>query len=471
MRVFVVIVCFIVGLSANTIENAIVKIVTVSKSADYRSPWNVSIHQSSGSGSIIKGHRILTNAHVVANATFIEVIRHGETKHYKASVEYVSHQADLALLKVEDSHFFDAANALEFGSLPALQDRVNVYGFPMGGNSLSVSSGVVSRVEDNQYVHSKERFLAIQIDAAINPGSSGGPAINNGKIVGIVMQEIKNSQNIGYLVPTPVIEHFLRDVQDGHNDGFAELGFEIQRMQNPAIRSVYGMEKKQSGVRVFDIAPLSNAAKVLQENDILLSIDGHPIGNDGTIVLQDGIRTLFTYYTDMKQLGDNVHFKVLRHKKILDVVMQLRDRADDLLLVGSIEHDTMPRYTIYGGYVFVPLTRNLLMRSRMRLLDLRLEATKWATQQKQEDVLLLRVLADESNRGNQDYSYFLIDTIDGHKVKNFQSFVKYLHSEVNQDKIILRNDRGMEIVIDRQKAHQREAIILRNYSIAKRSQL
>lgn len=471
MRVVVVIVCLIVGLSANMIEDAIVKIVTVSKSADYRSPWNVAIHQSSGSGSIIQGDRILTNAHVVANATFIEVIRHGETKHYKAYVEYVSHQADLALLRVVDSKFFDGATALKLGTLPALQDRVNVYGYPMGGNSLSVSSGVVSRIEDNQYVHSKERFLAIQIDAAINPGSSGGPAINKGKVVGIVMQEIKNSQNIGYLVPTPVIRHFLRDVQDGHNDGFAELGFEVQKMQNPAIRSVYGMNTEQSGVRVFDIAPLSNAAKILRENDILLSIDGHPIGNDGTIVLQDGIRTLFTYYTDMKQLGDNVHLKVLRHKKILDVIMQLRDRADDLLLVGSIEHDRMPRYTIYGGYVFVPLTRNLLMRSRMRLLDLRLEATKWATQQKQEDVLLLRVLADESNRGNQDYAYFLIDTIDGHKVKNFQSFVKYLQSEADPKKIVLQNDRGMEIVIDRQKAHQREALILKNYSIEKRRHL
>ncbi len=102
---------------------------------------------SSGSGSIISGKRILTNAHVVANQTFLEVKKYGDTKRYQAKVLQVSHEADLALLDVYDKSFFDNTTALEFGELPKMQDKVTVYGYPIGGNTISVSTGIVSRIE------------------------------------------------------------------------------------------------------------------------------------------------------------------------------------------------------------------------------------------------------------------------------------------------------------------------------------
>ncbi len=68
------------------VKESIVKIYTVSKNPSYTTPWNSSISRSHGSGSIISGNRILTNAHVVADETFIEVKRHGDTKKYEAEV-------------------------------------------------------------------------------------------------------------------------------------------------------------------------------------------------------------------------------------------------------------------------------------------------------------------------------------------------------------------------------------------------
>lgn len=225
-------------LATNHIKESIVKIYAVSKIPNYNTPWNSSTKRSNGSGSIINGNKILTNAHVIANHTFIEVKRHGDTKRYVAYVEFISHQADLALLTLKDETFFEGTKSLEFGSLPNIQQEVTVYGFPMGGQSLSVSTGIVSRIEHSRYVHSNERFLAIQIDAAVNPGSSGGPAVNDDKIVGVVMQQIPNSQNIGYLVPVEVIKHFLDDVKDGNYDGFPYLGIGTAKMENETLRSL-----------------------------------------------------------------------------------------------------------------------------------------------------------------------------------------------------------------------------------------
>ncbi len=87
-------------------KQAIVKIYTTAKIPNYQEPWNSSMRSSTGSGAIIEDGYILTNAHVVANQAFIEVQRYGQRKRYIAKVYAVSHQADLALLKVEDKDIF-----------------------------------------------------------------------------------------------------------------------------------------------------------------------------------------------------------------------------------------------------------------------------------------------------------------------------------------------------------------------------
>ena len=68
-----------------------------------------------------------------------------------------------------------------------------------GGDNISVTGGVVSRVEPTQYVHGASHLMAIQIDAAINPGNSGGPALMEDKVVGVAFQNLANAENIGYV--------------------------------------------------------------------------------------------------------------------------------------------------------------------------------------------------------------------------------------------------------------------------------
>jgi len=462
--VFILLFASLTLFAQNGLKDSIVKIYTVAKIPNYSIPWNSRIRHSHGSGSIISGNRILTNAHVVANETFIEVKRHGDTKRYEAEVEFISHQADLALLRVKDAHFFEGTKSLELGDLPKIQQKVTVYGFPMGGNSLSVTTGVVSRIEHNRYVHSGEMFLAIQIDAAINPGSSGGPAMSDGKIVGVVMQQIKKSQNIGYLVPSLVIKHFLEDVKDKKYDGFAHLGFATQKMQNESLRSLYKMPKQSSGVRIFDIAEVSSLYKLLREGDILTAIDGHKVENDGTVEFQPEQFTLFMYYVDQKQMGERVRLSVLREGKPKEIDVVLQNRADDDLLVDTLEHDVMPRYFIYDGYVFTPLTRNLLIHSRSTLLHLREAASKWASKERDEVVLLLRVLADETNRGDHEFSLWVVDSVNGTKVKNFKAFEKMIAAN-KENYIVLRNEDGVEVVINRDNAKKADKRILQRYSI------
>ena len=111
--------------------------------------------------------------------------RAGEAKKYTAEVEVVAHECDLAILKVSDDSFFSGVEPINIGSLAEIRDKVAVYGFPEGGDKLSITEGVVSRVENRRYTHSKAELLACQIDAAINSGNSGGPVMKGDKLVGV----------------------------------------------------------------------------------------------------------------------------------------------------------------------------------------------------------------------------------------------------------------------------------------------
>jgi len=447
-----------------SVEDSIVKIYTVSKIPQYATPWNSNMKRSHGSGAIISGNRILTNAHVVANETFIEVKRHGDTKRYQAKVEYISHQADLAILTLEDKSFFKGTKALAFDGLPLIQQEIAVYGFPMGGNSISVSTGIVSRIEHTRYAHSREIFLSIQIDAAVNPGSSGGPAISDGKIVGVVMQQISKSQSIGYIVPVEVIKHFLKDIKDKKYDGYPHLGIDTQMMDNDAIRAVYKIPDGVSGVLVIDISENSSLYKKIKKGDILLAIDGNKIQNDGTVEFREHQFTSYKYYVDKKQLGEKISLDILRAGKRERLELTLKNIADDNLFVNTLEHDVMPNYYIYGGYVFTPLSRNLIMNSRSTLLELRQAANKWSSPQQEEAVILLKVLASKISRGNHSFSLWMIDKVDGRKFKNFAEFVA-ITKAFKGKYLIFENRDGVKIAIDSKEAQNIEEKILKRYSI------
>ena len=167
---------------AEASSEPVVKVYTVHSAVSPFTPWTTkSQEESTGSGFSIEVDGelcILTNAHVVSDATYVEVRKAGDARKYVATRRKVSHECDLATLTVEDSAFWRDTTPLEFGAVPCLQDEVSVVGYPEGGEGVSVTVGVVSRIEIQRYAHSGANLLAIQIDAAINPGNSGGPALD-----------------------------------------------------------------------------------------------------------------------------------------------------------------------------------------------------------------------------------------------------------------------------------------------------
>ena len=171
------------------LRNSVVKIHATSKLPSVFQPWRKHPpREGSGTGVIIDGNRILTNAHVVAYATQVYIQPYQSADRIEAKVVAYAPGVDLALIELpeDEQGFFKDRPALAFDDeLPAIRGDVSAYGYPVGGEDLSVTKGIVSRIEVANYKHGFIG-LRIQVDAALNPGNSGGPAIIDDKVVGIV---------------------------------------------------------------------------------------------------------------------------------------------------------------------------------------------------------------------------------------------------------------------------------------------
>lgn len=452
------------------IRGAIVKVYSVRNQPDYQKPWETVIKRSNGSGFIIADNKILTNAHVVADQTFIEVRRHGQAKRYRAQVVSVAHEVDIAILSVKNNAFFSGVTPLEFADLPEIRQEVAVYGFPTGGNALSTTRGIVSRIEHRYYAHSSEYFLAAQIDAAINSGNSGGPVLDaNGQIVGVAMQTRKRADNIGYMVPVPIIRHFLQDLEDETFNGFPGLGLVYQKMENPGMKRRYGISENQTGILVRHILPESPAEGLIREGDVIQAIDGHAIADDGTVIFRQEDRTNFNYYVDVHQLNETVSIELLRNSKQKNVILTLNKQRKDFRLVPLEQYDELPRYFIYGGIVFSPLTKNLIKSwgvnwSKAAPKELLIELSNWPSKEKREVVVALRVLSSEVNQGYHSISGWIVEEANEKRFKDFNEFYQLISSSESPF-ITFKGARNFQIVIDQNEAKESLKEILKSYRV------
>ncbi len=438
------------------IKPAMVKIYTVYNRPDYHEPWQMQGQLTySGSGCIIEGNRILTNAHVVSDHVFLQVRRAGKADKYTATVEKVAHECDLAILRVQDEAFFSGVTPLALGELPELRDRVAVYGFPEGGDKLSITEGVVSRVEHGKYAHSSAYLLTCQVDASINSGNSGGPVIMDDRIVGVAFQGLSAGEyeNIGYMVPVPVIARFLKDIRDGRYDGTPDLGISMQKLENPDMRRMVRMQPGQSGVLVNRIYPDSPAEGILEGGDVILRIDGRDVGNDGTIEFRPGERTFFGYLMQMKSIGEAVGLDIQRGGSRRQVSVRLTRTIDYERLVPHEIYDAAPTYYIVGGLVFSPLTLNYLMEygggdwfltAPKDLLNFYYNGEP--TETRRQVVVLVKVLPDEMNIGYHGFQDWVIESANGKALKGIADLVSAVENHTG-DYHVFKSSQGFRIVL------------------------
>jgi S1-C subfamily serine protease len=447
-------------------HSAVVRIYATTQVPNYSSPWQSETPEScTGSGVVLESGLVLTGAHVIADATFVQVQKLSDPNKYIAKVESVCHDADLAVLRVENARFMEDVTPAELGELPSLRDPVAVVGYPVGGEEISVTEGVVSRVEVQRYAHSQRHLLAITVDAAINEGNSGGPVLKDGKVIGIAFQALEDAENIGEMVPTPIIKRFLRSIAEPSVQVPA-LGIMTQPLENPVLRSSLGMDESHSGVCVSCVQFGTGAYDVLQADDVLLTIGGHSIANNGTIRYREQYRTSFSVLLGELAVGDTMQFSVLRAGEQIELNVELTPSRH---LVPRNAFDCFASYFIFGGIVFQPLSRDVLScwpdwwdRGPKEFLHMYYSGS--VTAERQEVIIIGQVLADEINIGYEEMHTESIQSVNGTLPQNMRHFVSMI--DECDGRVELRTSLGKRIVLDTSPARSAGGRILERYNIS-----
>ena len=338
------------ALDADPIPRSVVKVHVTQRGPSPLRPWAKNeARESSGSGFIIEGKRIITNAHVVQYASQIYVQASGSSERLAAKVLFAAPPIDLAILTVDNDAFFADHPALEVeAAIVREKTAVNVYGFPMGGDQLSITEGIVSRVDYSPYFYD-EMGVRIQIDAALNPGNSGGPAIAGGKVVGIAfsgMNRATGADNIGYLIATEELLTMLRDFEDGKYEGKPKLWHEVQTTENDTLRSWLKLSADVGGAM---ITRCGDDTGVLQVGDVITHVGPHPVERDGYVRLSGELPFVYQYYVEKLAQDGTVPLKIVRDGVTLEVAAPVASRRQRLI---PYLENTYPEYFIIGPLVF-----------------------------------------------------------------------------------------------------------------------
>ncbi len=455
-------------------DNSVVMIRSVSQGWDYTTPWKKhSMSGGSGTGFIIAGNRILTNAHNVSNNRYVEVRKENSAQRYPAQIAFIGHDCDLALLTIPSDDFFADMTPLELGGIPEVNTAVYTYGFPVGGQLISVTKGVVSRVQMDLYSHTgADGHLVVQTDAAINPGNSGGPVIQDGKVVGVAFQGLRAADNIGYMIPTTVIKHFLKDIEDGTYDQYGSLGFNyFEGLHNAAYKEYLKVPQNQQGVIVLRTLMNSSAEKVLQPGDVVTRFDDYDIDNDGMVRIY-GRRLDMSEVIEEKQIGDFVNVTFYRDGKQQQEKLQIA--LNRPVLEYSLQFDVAPRYIVLAGLTFTPLSRNFLQTwgpswptSIPFYLRYLFAASSELNRQRarKEYVVLSEIMSDQVNAYADEFKNMPVEKINGVPIFRLEDIPGAWDKA--KDGFCVLEFMGSErpLVLDAELAKNRQQAILNQYQI------
>uniref|UniRef100_A0A7S3K4G2 Protease Do-like PDZ domain-containing protein n=1 Tax=Aureoumbra lagunensis TaxID=44058 RepID=A0A7S3K4G2_9STRA len=366
---------------------SVVKIYVTLMEPDYARPWSYFMEEEVvGSGFLVSVDdtiRIVTNAHVITHGADIRVRRYGETQRFLARVIGLSHECDLALLAVSDPNFFCGSSGLRplqwSRELPQLLDDVAVCGYPLGGDALSVTRGVVSRIDAMPYFRGASPLLVVQVDAAVNSGNSGGPALDtDGRVTGVAFSGYAgNADNIGYLIPASIAQNFIsqcsltRKEKQNHTSNkffiveqepvmvrLCVLGVTTQRCENAGLRSALALG--ESGVLVTRVASNSCVSGKLRPGDVLLSIDQERIACDGSVAVRGGAeRVHFAHAVTSRRPGEQVlvEFSRAGNRHFVNATLA---SLNLLVPIAEESYQVKPSFLVLAGLVLQPLSRPLL---------------------------------------------------------------------------------------------------------------
>lgn len=454
---------------------SVVRVNVTNQPYDFLRPWGKRAPYSRRAiGAVLPNQRVLVTAELVANANYVELEAADNGQKIPAEVEVVDYECNLALLKTEDNSLLADLPPLDL-SIATVGDVLSVLQLEANGNLL-VTKGPMTTAEVSRYPVD-DPFLLYRMTASLQFRDSSFtlPILKDEKLVGLVMRYDGQSNNVD-IVPTPVIEHFLRDAAQAPYEGFPRAGMSFAATRDPQLRKYARLPEGQAGgVYVTDVAPGGPAeSSGLKEGDILLRVDNRPVDQDGNYADPVyGKISVSHLLSTLHFVGDTVKFTVFRNGETTDLTVSLSHRRVEDYTVEPYVIDRGPKFYIVGGLVLQELTRQYLKewgpdwmkKAPGDLVYLDRAQSELFRDGPKKVVFLSRVLPSDASMGYEDLNHILVTKINDVPLQELADVPAALAKAANGlHKIEFASDPAV-IFLDAERVKTSDAILTRTYRL------
>ncbi len=420
------------GAGAPSPSTSILRVNVSNQSSNFRLPWKR--NQPSGKrglGALLKKNRVLVTAELVANATYIDLELPGSGRKLTAQVGIIDYESNLAVLHPTDDPdgFFDGLIPLRLSDGCAVGDQLEVWQIEPNGTPVTTTVEI-SQVEVGSCFVPGHFLLQYKASGNVQyrSGTFTLPVIKDGKICGVLFR-YSSKNEVSTILPSPIIQHFLTDAEDGFYDGFPNLGIEYAKTLDDQFRSYLGIDD-ETGVYVSSVRPQTSADTAgIEAGDVLLSIDGHAIDSRGNY--DDpayGLLNLSHLVRGNAQVGDESKIVVLRNgaKKTLKATLQRK--APENYLVDPYIFDRGGNFLIMGGLLFQELSRPYLesfgsewrSRAPFKLVYAMRHPEKYEEEGRRKVVFLAGILPTRSVQGYEGIGGTILKSVNGRPIRDIR---------------------------------------------------
>lgn len=422
---------------------------------------------------MLGGDQILTCACVVKHARRISVQTADDERPFSAEIVALATDLDLALIRINDPHYENRRGIVALATRsPQVGSQANLLEFGRDSTTLASITAAVSRSELQPRPYGGSRLqLGLAQIASFADGRES--AVNHQSLVGLISVERVGDQNMTRFIPNEEVQTFLDDVKDGRYDGKSRLCLDIQRLENPALRTSLNIPDHIAGVLFAETSPQEPPSR-LQCNDVITKIAEHAIDNQGRVHLADrDLHVDFRRLAPHVAMGGSAPLTVLRVGKEQRVDVPVSG-PDDFLVR---ELQGAPSYFVWGPLALVPASQELvdafapMLQKSRRLRHSPLLTRRYDLRRFPDEELVVATLLypHETSRGYRSPVGQVVSHVNDVPIRNLRHLVTVLRTaNTSKDRYIVFRfvDRDSEsLVFDRQQVMDASEAIHRKAGI------
>jgi len=397
---------------APKLRKALVKLRVTSQSWNTTEPWKKQRPRTrSGRGVVVQPGVVLTLANVVRDAIMIEVSREGGARLYPARLKHADPRVGLALVEITDEGLRAQLEPLAIGEPVKLDDEFDIWQV----NDDNLLQRATARVVA---ARARSTRLTLQVNTT-NPNSGDGQvALSGGKVAGLLTGSVRRQE--GTILSVETIRRYLKDFEDGTYDGCPGPGLWIQPLLRQDLRTYFGLADDQHGLAITRVMPNRTGSGVLKKGDVLLSVDGFDIDDEGKFIHPThGRLDAGWLFQGRRYAGDTLAARILRDGEEQEVEFEARPFPPAEMRVPDRPAGGRPQFLVEGGLVILELTKAIgIGRSTSGVILRRyVERATWDPPSDRRRIVFVdHVLKDISNKGMDGLSKRPILEVNGRKI-------------------------------------------------------